>query len=419
MDQPISTALISTERPPLTLDVKRALLTFDQVNMSAPEDREPIDPTLFSAVTNKGKWPPGLVMGGSTDPVLRLGKIAGYDEAFAQMLDECRAASDQGSLVVRTTVHTPGERIVLAGRVSPKIITRASNTMLLFWHLAARQDVLLAACRGLPGEGTLRTLDLATLAPGGAALGHAVDGAPSVADLNDGKVSAEIAAAVQKIAAARLGCMIKHLTLCDEAGFHPSSSDTGMVALLELFQSESVLTLASVLQDNAQAETIRRAVRVERVVLSESVSDTTLGKMSVAEVLRLRTKAWGRAGEARAAFFSAVRKLAEEHPDDSAFDRAVREVVDSYKRESAESRHELKKLVVDAAVAVGAGVLTGNLCQSLIGVPTWNAAAAIVAFAAAYKGKIGKMLDLVRSRNQSRTGPGKALLAPYAFALRE
>lgn len=36
--------LIPTERPPVLLDVKRALLTFDHVRLPSPEDRESLIP---------------------------------------------------------------------------------------------------------------------------------------------------------------------------------------------------------------------------------------------------------------------------------------------------------------------------------------------------------------------------------------
>jgi hypothetical protein len=40
VDDLISTLLLPTERPPLAVDVKRALLTFDQVNLSSAQRKD-------------------------------------------------------------------------------------------------------------------------------------------------------------------------------------------------------------------------------------------------------------------------------------------------------------------------------------------------------------------------------------------
>ena len=84
--------IVPTEFPPHVNDVKRALLTYDHVNLYAPDDRDLMPSESYHMAAF------GMPMGFSGVPVRPLGKTAMYDEAFERLLEECRPALDQGSL---------------------------------------------------------------------------------------------------------------------------------------------------------------------------------------------------------------------------------------------------------------------------------------------------------------------------------
>ena len=417
MDEIISTLLVPTERPPLGLDIKRALLTFDQVNITAPDDRELIEPASFMSTLLP--FPIPIAIGGD-GPVLPLGKLPGYDEQFEGALRECDAAVRQGSVVVRGAPQLMKTGFAIGNFPNPEGWAPPQWVMGTFRSLVSRRDVLLAACKGLPSEARLRQLDLGSIAPGGLALQQG-GGGPAMADLNDGSLSPDIASAVQRMAATRVGTLIKCIGLCENAGLHPSSSDTGMVALLEHFQKASASALTLALEGHQDHDLVRRAMRVERVVFAHESPDSVLSTLSVDDVLRLRTKAWGRAASARTAFFANVRRLAEEAPDDKDFDGAVRKAIDEYNTDRRDLADEWKRLggKVGVPVLLGALAAPGNVLQSALGMPTWGVVVGVIAAGTALTRAINEVVAIFRKRKDMSTGPGKALVMPYAFALRE
>jgi hypothetical protein len=418
VDDLISTLLLPTERPPIAVDVKRALLTFDQVNMSSADDRELIDPASFLAAISPIPMP--IAFGGGEGPVLPLGKLPRYDEVFEQTLSECDAAVRQGSVVIRASPKIMTTGFMLGAIPNPEGWAPPQWVMNMFRLLVSQREVLLSACRGLPTEQHLRQLDLGALAPGGLALTSGFGGPPSVADVNDGSLHPDVALAVQRLAAARLGVAIKYVGLCEVTGLHPTSSDVGMVSLIEHFQKTSASSVASILETHSERDLVRRVMRVERIVFSHDLPDALLDGLSIEDVLKLRTAAWGRAASARTAFFAAVRRLADECPTDSEFDRAVRDSITSYSTERADLADEWKKLGVKVGVPVLTGALTasGNILQSILGIPSWSVAVVVTAAGAALTGVSDQLIDLFRQRKDLAASPGKALVTPYAFALR-
>jgi hypothetical protein len=100
------------------LDIKRALLTFDQVNLCAPDDRELINPVSFMTALTPIPLP---ISFGSPGPVLPLGKVDEYDQFFAQTLEECEPAVRQGSLVIRASPKLVDGGMILGSVPMPRL----------------------------------------------------------------------------------------------------------------------------------------------------------------------------------------------------------------------------------------------------------------------------------------------------------
>lgn len=417
MDDIIDTLILPTERPPVSVDIKRALLTFDQVNLCSPDDRELVNPVNFMTATMPIPLPFAFSVGSA---VLPLGKFSRYDDVFAETLQECDAAVQQGSLVIRRSPELMTQGMTLLGSApNPEGWAPANWVMGVFRSLVSQREVLLAACRGLPPESTLRRLDLDSLAPGGVALTQGFGGPPSVADFSDGSLSADLMAVVQRLAATRLGSMIKCVGLCENTGLHPWSNDTGMVSLLDYFQRAASSAVASALEGRSERDLVQRALRVERVIFAHELPDRVLSDLSVEDVLRLRTTAWGKNGKARTSFFAAIHRLADECPDDAEFDRAVGEAIASYTTARADLADEWKKLGAKVGIPALTGAVTasGNVIQNLLGMPGWSVALGVTAAGSALTGVIDEVVTIFRQRRELSSHPGKALVSPYAFAL--
>jgi hypothetical protein len=404
--------LLPTERPPLALDVKRALLLFDQVHITNPDDRELVEPAAFTSTLTPIPMP---VFFANDGPVLPLGKLPGYDAQFGVTLEDCDAAVLQGSLVVRPAPQLMTSGFGLGAPPTPQGWAPPGWVVGAFRSLVAQAETLRAACHGLPHEARLRQFDLDAIAPGGRALAQGMGGPPIVANINDGSLPPDIAVAVQKLAAARLGSAVKCIGLCQNLGLHPCSNDTGMAALLDLLQRSSQKALTSVLEGHGDDDLLRRAMRVERLAIGHELLDATLADLSIDDVLRLRTKAWGRAGQARTAFFAAVRRLSEEEESDEAFDSAVQKAIEEYRKATRDLQDEWKKLSYKAAIATGSAA-AGGVVQSLLALP-WSLAIGIMGAGAALINGVPEIVSIMRKKKDLAGGAGKALVAPFAFAL--
>jgi hypothetical protein len=416
VEELISTLLLPTERPPVPADIKRSLLVFDQVHLADCNDRELIEPAAFMQMLTPIPMP---IFFGNDGPVLPMGKLPGYDEQYEATLKECDPAIRQGSLVRRAQPQLMTSGFGLGSPPLPKDWAGPGWVIGNFLQLARNTDVLRAACSGLPREEHLRRFDLGAIAPGGRAL-RAPGGASTIAEINDGSLSPDVAAAIQRMAAARVGSAVKYVGSCHKSGLHPSSNDPGMLALLDHIQKTAGQTLAAVLGGLDDAELLRRVLRVERVLFAHELPDMALAGLTVEQVLRLRTKAWGRAGEGRTALFRAVRQLADQEPDDGSFDRAVREAIEKYRSTARDLNDEWKRLGGHTAVALAA-LPVGNILQSIFALP-WGFAVPLAAIGLAglalSKG-VSEVVSILRKREDLVTSPGKAIVAPFAFVLQK
>lgn len=406
----LSTVLVPTERPPQTLDVKRALLLFDRVHLMSPDDREPFPRETLTMVTM-----PIPLFAMDMGPALPLGKVAGYDTSFERLLDECQPAMESGTLVVRGSPPPPlgmtiGHFPVPEGQANPQWVFQ------IFRALASSRDYLRVASRGIPGTSDLRNEDLSTLAPGGAALEMNFGNLPVVASPDDGSLPDDLKASIRVMAAARVATIVKMIGMAQVTGLHPFAVDDGVAAFLDQIQQLAAKSMAAELAATNDAEIVRRAKRVERFIFCQHLPDVALDRLSVSDVIRLRTRAWGRAGEKRAAFFREVRKISDELASDEAFDAAVARELTSYRTANAEFDAEVRRFGMQACapVVAGAGELLakGHLLEHVFGT-SWDVAAIVSASMAAL-GKVGP--DIYKLWKQSRdnsASAGRALMSPY------
>src|SRR6266699_676353 len=92
------TYIAPRERPNSTLEIKRALLSFDKVYIADPNDRELFPPQAFGTAMG---MPP--IIGFPIEQVRPLGKVLGYDNEFDKLMSEIDIARRQGLIDVIAT----------------------------------------------------------------------------------------------------------------------------------------------------------------------------------------------------------------------------------------------------------------------------------------------------------------------------
>lgn len=245
----LSGFLIPTERPPTDIDIKRALLVFEQVHLLDPTDREMLPPEHFMFVSA------GMRLFAGNTSALRLGKLRDYDSLFDQTLTVCRAAEHSGHLVVRERPKLMGNAVAIGGAPLPEGWPDSASTWNVFKHLSNDPELLKAALRGFLSASEVVGQDAAELAPGGRAMKFALIHEPSnrlitapLPEIDLPEVPNELVEIYRTIAAARIGTLVKSLGMCDIAGLQPVALDNGINGILseiqDKYHGESAIALA-------------------------------------------------------------------------------------------------------------------------------------------------------------------------------
>lgn len=412
MDGVLSALLIPTERPPTSVDIKRALLVFDRVHVFDPAERNLIAPTAYmQAVGSMFGVPMPFGFGGGA--VAPMGKVSGYDAFFEQTLDHCRAGLDQGLIKIESP--RPNKPVFFIGNMPPPEAESWPNDVVvfnIFRRLGMDAAMLGAACTDMLRPDALSQHDLDLLAPGGRGL--EIIGGQALADLEPLEgVSTQHLDALRRLALARIGSVIKAIGVSVIRELHPITTDRGVLGILERVQTLGQDAVRRALKDagHEKAETLRRAVRVESIVFNQFLPDERLDAMSIDEVLKCRSKAWGTVGEHRTNFFDTIRKLSEEVAVDSDFDRLVKAEIAAYAKASSDLADEWTALGLKRGLpALGKGLMAQAVLASLQAM-SWESA---IALACALGGPVGAdALKLWKKDRSKSSAAGRALLAPF------
>lgn len=281
--------------------MKRALLTYDRVIMCDPSDRDLIPPNA---------WMTAIVglpfIGMNVGAVRPMGKVARYDDATQMALDECKEAVDQQLLSVKGTYSQEHNASLTIGAVplggyplDPRAV------FALYRSMAQDQEFLWDAC-GLSGIEIVRgqgaNADLVLAGIGDVRIN---DIAP-LPQLTNPAVTPDIQAAATQIARARLASFIKYTGYCEAKTLVPILRHDVYGVIAERVFNNCRVLLGQPDLDIASA----RATRVLQLCHEEYLIDKHLDALTVQEVLRLRTRAWGKQAAARERLFVSVRELA-------------------------------------------------------------------------------------------------------------
>lgn len=377
------TFIAPTERPTSSLDIKRALLTFDKVNIADPDDRDFFPPQAFIAAMG---MPP--IVGVNFGPVRPLGKTKDYDSCFDQLMSEIDVARRQGLIdVVPSYDRSTSKQVTFGGvflggyPLNPKFLLWAYRNFLrdgVALKLAIEGDAQLFA----ENEDAIRAIEVA---------GCAADG--SIYDdpalpLLDGMFSREnLRGAYSNIGRARVAAVIKSIGFCASKNLVPFFGDArqGAIARLIAVRANDVIDKVAEIDPSWANRT-----EVLKVAHEEYIDDEVLKGMSIDDVLRLRTRVWGQQAEARDGLLRSASQIAREVAGTEAFSDAVRKRIVEYRNianEVTKERSRLKFKVKCDVVATLAGVASGQTVslgllsqlQSAIGAATTLLAGCIYA----------------------------------------
>ncbi len=319
--------LVPHEDVPSLREVKRALPTYDKVILVDPNDRDLFPANAFLAAI-------GVPFIGTYQGAIRpMGKSEGCDERFGLLVESCKTAISQGLLEIQPTYALEVTRMSTVGHIplggyplAPHIVFQ------LYRRLAEDPDFLISAI-----DRTKKSLlELLRSSPQLATHGTAdlqINDGPVLPQLSEQAHPGGQSMALTQIARGRIGALVKYAGYCDVKG------------LIPLFKSQVYSDLVVRLLNNARAvlgdveeedSLWHNRNRILELCHEEFLDGGAIDKLSLAEVIRLRSKAWGKQAAARESLFESVREIADNSKSTDNFEERTRALIIKY-RESSES----------------------------------------------------------------------------------
>lgn len=335
-----STYLAPTERPVDSLAIKRALLMFDRVWIPDPDDRDFFPPMAVWNAMSGGVMPVAINDG---NPVRLLGKAPGFDGDFDRVMEEVSIARREGIVDVITSFdRTEQEGSVLIGAIPTG--GYPLNTEFLLWayrNLARDNEALVTAVADdkalwALGDDIIKELG-STKCTADCKINDS-DAPPIIV----GPLSREdLRGAVTEIARGRLASVMKSVGFCAAKQMVPTFNAPNFAGTAAYIAGRA----AKVIDGVAEFDTdwaLRN--RVLRIAHQEYVDDEVLAKLTVDDVLKLRTKAWGEHSERRDAMLQSVAELARETKSSLDFDVQVVAKISDYRKSFDDIVNERKAL---------------------------------------------------------------------------
>ncbi len=351
------TMLAPSETPPTMREVKRALLTFDKVLITDPRDRDIIPPQAIGIAIG---LPP--IIGASFGPVRPLGKSPGYDNEFDKLLDQCKQARSDGVLDVIST-YSHQDTITIGAVLMGGYPLNPRAMLAIYRSLARDNEFLMTAIRNdsiLTADANyIEAVELANCSADGS-----INNDPATPLIEGEMGRQELRTAFTNIARARLAAIIKTIGYCAAKELVPFFSN----AFQHNISWKIVANSRQVIDELATEDMywINRSLAL-RVAHEEFLDEAVLDQMSIGDVLKLRTKAWGEQANARDGLMKSVAEISRELDPTNELEKECKEKIRQYRSEAEKLERErsaLKlKIKCEIGIAIGGTVTAGTIAQ--------------------------------------------------------
>ncbi len=402
--------LIPSESPPSVDDVKQALLTFEHVRLLSPDERGLVpDIAAFQAIS-----PVPLPVGMNLAPLRPLGKVPGYDGAFENLMETLIPAVRQNLVIFDAAPERHG--MVIGSIPVPQDTPNPRAIYQIYASIASSPNILDLVASDLPDS---------------VLMAHAGDLAPQSIDATDLRLilgdefgnATDLVRAETSLSLARIAAVVRSVAQAHLAGAVPLTSDRGQGLLLRHMTTSLETVVNEANDESEEMLALRRLARLHNLLVEERLDSAALHGMSIPEVISLRTRAWGDAGEARSRMNITLREIALNEPTPDRFDRAVNREIDAYLEARSDLDHEARKFGVRALAgslgalsAAGAG---SSVYHSLFGMGSLEAVLLVTGLlAGGVKDYVPIVMDLMRQDMKVKESSGYSILGPYRELLR-
>lgn len=361
-----STFIAPSEAPPSILQIKRAILTYDKVLISEPRDRDIIPPhAYFDAISRLFTKLP-FPISGDSGPVRPLGKVPKYDNKFDQIIEECSEARKQGILkIVSTYPHHEG--FWLGPAKLGDYPLNPTALLQLYRSLASNNDFLLEAIRN-DHELLSQTDDfIESLSVSDCNADKRINASPATPLIQGEMIRPELRQALTDIARSRLAATLKIIGYCATKEIVPffSSNFYNQIARKIALQANEFIDRVAI-QDPYWTN---RSLTL-RLAHEEHMDDVILDNLSVSDVLKLRSSAWGDQASARDNLMRSLAEISREIRISDNYEERCRQYIRQYRSKAEDlerERADLKlKIKCDLGIGIGgamASITAGSIAQ--------------------------------------------------------
>jgi hypothetical protein len=338
--------IVPSECAPTSLDIKRALLSYNKVLIVSPSDRDIIPSRTFGMALG---LPP--IMSWEMGPVMPMGKAPGYDNNIDELVNTFKQAISEGALEIVSTYSEISPGSMLIGSVG--IDNYPLNPQAVFWifrSMAADQALMRAVAKDNYLASLNNRDDVLALGLEGCGDGQINDipGLPLIEDYYDDD---DLRKAVSRICHARLGSVVKYVGYCQEKDVVPILPSEGYQNIVNRLLCNS----SSIIQQNADPEDSFwvRLNRMQRVIHEDLVDASILADTQVKDILRLRDARWRDTMTAKERLFESLRQLALDSKNDYEFSEKTTNEIAGYLAVVEDLESEWKKIRLKLTCEVG------------------------------------------------------------------
>ncbi|MFM6129201.1 MAG: hypothetical protein ACKPBV_10735 [Sphaerospermopsis kisseleviana] len=338
--------IVPSECAPTSLDIKRALLSYNKVLIVSPSDRDVIPSRTFGLALG---MPP--IMSWEMGPVMPMGKAPGYDNQIDELVDAFSEAISEGALEIISTFSEISPGSMLIGSVG--VDNYPLNPQAVFWifrSMAADQELMRAVLEDDYLASLSNREDVLSLGLEGCGAGQ-INDIPRLPLIEKYYDDDDLREAISRICYARLGSLVKYVGYCQEKENVPILPSEGYQKIVNHLLHNS----SSIIRQNAGPDDSFwvRLNRMQRVIHEDLVDASILADAQVKDILRLRDTKWLDTMTAKERLFESIRHLALDTKLDDEFGEKTSEEIASYLSVAESLESEWKKIRLKLTCEVG------------------------------------------------------------------
>lgn len=419
-----NTIILPTEQPVDTHEIKRALLTYDKVYIPSPDDRELLPPDTYQNALFASMGFPTMPIAMPDGPIKPLGKIDNYDQQFETVLKECKEAFAQGSIEILGAPKYH-ETFTIGATPIPADTPNPFFTYINYRQISEDPEFVSLMSKGIEKINLDDIKDISKLIPTGReteeqTINSTKRTPKAILDLPD--LEKDKALLLSQMCHTRIGSLVKYLGYSFIKQLHPFTTDVGYANVISKLEYNFIGTVANIEVNEELLKRQKQLSKLHNLILSEHIDPTRLDNMTISQVLKQRTKAWGKTQENRKKLISELNDIAMDCESDAKFERACKLKFDEFLKVAADYQHEVDKLrimlLVDANLFFFLEGEEFQLMEKILKAPSIETLLIIGGLGFKYfKDHIAAAMDIIKKAEERRQATGYAIYSNYKYLL--